>query len=229
MMSKYLLNCSLKRIIKNNDKYIFTEKNTNLYSEVNSHPDMLCVNLGEVSIMEPETYWKLKDRVKNLRCLSGDKKLNSKYPFDILYNCCKIGDKLFGKINYLDDKILEYCKKEKIRLIDVNQGYTKCSILKLNDEAVITSDISIYNKLTEFSDIKSLYVNNSGIYLSDRYTGFIGGASGVIDDTCYFFGDYKKIQNHEVIEEFILSEGLKIKNFIPNEKKLYDLGGIVRL
>lgn len=228
-MSKFLISHDLKKFIKNKDNFIFVKDNNNLYEEIKSHPDILCANLGEISIMEPTTFDKLKESLQKSNVLVGNKILKSNYPFDISYNCCRIGKNILGKIKYLDDKILEYSKKKNLKLINVNQGYTKCSILKLNDEAIITSDISIYNEISKIKSIKAMYLDNKNIYLSDRYTGFIGGASSVIENKVYFFGNYKCLNDYDKIKKFIKEEGFEIKSFIPDEKKLIDFGGTVEI
>ena len=57
--------------------------------------------------------------------------------------------------------------------------------------------------------------------------GFIGGASGVVDNKVYFFGDIKKHPDCDAICDAITNEG-----FIPvslSDEPLRDLGGIISL
>lgn len=227
-MSKYLLDYRLKPYIKDKSNIIFTAKHNMLYPEIDGHPDILACNLGQIVVVE-NAYYEILKKFTSGNIVQGNAKITAKYPRDIAYNCAIVGNNLIGKIECLDRVIINYCKEKNINLIDVKQGYAKCSILKLNDEALIVSDISIYNTLKNFKNLKIMYVNSNDIFLSERYTGFIGGASGFIKDKLYFFGNYKKIKNYNGMIKFIEEEGVMIDTFIPDSDKLYDFGGIIEI
>ncbi len=54
-------------------------------------------------------------------------------------------NQLIHNLKFTDDNLLSY-EKHKI-LINVKQGYTKCSCLPVSKNALITSDVGIYNTL----------------------------------------------------------------------------------
>ena len=72
-------------------------------------------------------------------------------------NCLYLGNKLYGRLDATDKAVLDYCTKNQIELIDVKQGYTRCSTLVVNDNAVITADKSIQNPFLRevIEDLKS--------------------------------------------------------------------------
>ena len=86
-----------------------------------------------------------------------------------------------------DKNLLNLVKSKK--LINTNQGYTKCSAAIVSDNAIITSDISIKNALSS-TNIDVLLLPPGDILLPGLDYGFIGGTCGLIDkSTLAFFGD----------------------------------------
>jgi hypothetical protein len=66
--------------------------------------------------------------------------------------------------------------KKNFNIIDVKQGYTKCSVLPVSNNAFITDDISIYNQCVSFG-IDVLYVGKGDVSLPGYNYGFIGGCA----------------------------------------------------
>lgn len=154
------------------------------------------------------------------------KPLNYTYPENISLNVAIIGDKLYCKESSLAKEIADFCKENKIEIVNVNQGYTKCSTLILNKKAIITSDSTICTA-AENNSISVLRISPGNIYLQDADYGFIGGCSGVIGDTVYFFGDIETHPDSEEIVRFIKKQGM---NYISlNKGMLKDIGGFVLL
>ena len=97
-------------------------------------------------------------------------------------------------------RVLQELKKQDIELINVNQGYAKCSCAACSS-GVITADDSIFKTLCK-QGINSLKITPGHVTLTGYDYGFIGGASGVIDGKLTFFGDVSKHPDFSKIKEF---------------------------
>lgn len=183
------------------DKYkiipSFTHKK--LQIPVSSHPDMTILPIGDVFVCEPSSYDYYRSFLGG-RVVSGKTTLSSHYPNDIAYNVLIYKNKAFGKKDYIDSNVLKELKKRDIELINVNQGYAKCSCAVCSN-GVVTADDSIFKALCE-NNVNSLKITPGHVKLAGYDYGFIGGASGVIDGKLTFFGDISKHPDFLKIKEF---------------------------
>jgi len=147
------------------------------------------------------------------------------YPNNILLNCLYINNKLFCKKKAVDKTVLEFCKNESIEVINVNQGYTKCSTAVI-DDSFITSDKGIYEKLTECG-VEGILIKAGEIQLDGVDYGFIGGCCFCDDENAYFTGDVTKHSDYNKIKELCFSKNKNIVRLSKN--KLYDIGGFVAI
>lgn len=145
------------------------------------------------------------------------------YPYDISLNVLIVGKIIFCNKKHTSIEILKYAEKNGYTIINVNQGYSACSTLVLNEDNIITSDPSIFKAATEIGK-KVLLVDNSNIKLNGYNCGFIGGATGVIGNKIYFFGDYRKLSYSDKIEKIACSLGFEIITILPGG--VFDFGGI---
>lgn len=170
----------------------------------------------------------LAEKLPNERLIFCNKKAGKKYPENILLNFLFLNNSLYGKLSAIDKNLLDYCKENSIRTVNINQGYARCSTLVLNNSAAITSDLSI-EKALKNDGIEVLLISSGNIVLDGYNYGFIGGASGKIDEnTVVFFGNIKKHPDYIRIENFCSNHNLLIK-IICNDMPLTDIGGIVKL
>jgi hypothetical protein len=109
-------------------------------------------------------------------------------------------------------------------LINVKQGYTKCSTAIISNNAVMTSDKGIAKALST-NGIDVLLLPPGDILLPGLDYGFIGGTCGMIDErTIAFFGDlYKYAWGHEVLK---FLEKHKVHPIFLGKGKLIDRGSI---
>ena len=146
-------------------------------------------------------------------------KYGKKYPEDVLYNVCQIGDKIIGS-KYTDASI-------KPNIL-VKQGYTKCSIAITSENSCITSDKNIAQVLKQ-NNIDVLYVEEENIKLLKKdgtestMQGFIGGATLVFDNKFVLFGDINKLKHKNEIIKHINKYGLELVRF--DGLDVYDYGG----
>ena len=115
---------------------------------------------------------RIRDRIFTLdKCR---RKPSRDYPNNVLLNCLFLGNRLYGKLSANDETVLEYCNEHGIELVNVNQGYTRCSTLVVNDNAVITADLSI-EKAMKQNGVEVLRISQGQIRLVGFDYGFIGG------------------------------------------------------
>lgn len=153
-------------------------------------------------------------------------KLCTKYPNNILLNAALVGDKLMCKSSALSYQVKRFCVSNDIEIIDVKQGYTKCSTLVLKENAIITADKNIYNKAL-CNGIDALLISAGSIELKGADYGFIGGCSGVVGDTVVFFGNIHTHPDCKNITKFIDEHGLLWMSL--QDGPLVDVGGLVNL
>lgn len=242
MSKKCIIDFRMRKIEKDFIKsmgyeLIQTTYDFDMYDEIASHVDIYYVKVGETVFCSPNRY------IENMGFVKGTNLLGSKYPEDVKYNLCIMGKKAIHNFKYTDDIVKAYVVKSGYELIDVMQGYTKCSVSVLSNNACITSDIEIAKKLLEH-EVDCTYVKETEIKLLKRtnhlfnaqeklnfeysnMAGFIGGALVKLGDTVILFGDKANLLNGRKIEQKILSLGLKFKDFKGFE--IVDYGGIVEV
>uniref|UniRef100_UPI00343F95D8 DUF6873 family GME fold protein n=1 Tax=uncultured Clostridium sp. TaxID=59620 RepID=UPI00343F95D8 len=122
-------------------------KDNNLYEAINGHVDIQLNILNSYNreiIINKNINSSFKEilKEKNINFIESDSTLSHKYPSNIALNSYITDNYLVHNLKFTDKKILEYCKNKKI--INVKQGYTKCSILPIKEKVIITNDTDIY-------------------------------------------------------------------------------------
>ena len=201
-----------------------TSKEPNLPEPLCGHPDMILCKLKDRDFVGKSTYRGLFGR---LNFISGKSELKNEYPYDIAYNCALVGNSLFCNEKYTDDVILEYCKNNGIKIINTKQGYAKCSICIVSDNAIITADKNIYNAAIK-NNIDVLMTENTGIVLDGYNEGFIGGATGLIEkDLLCVNGNLELHKNCDEIKDFCSKYGVDIVSL--SQDKICDIGSVIKL
>lgn len=202
------------------------KRNSDFDAETANHADMLASYLGNGEFVFSQSDG-VTDKLKNEfgARVTIEKGGHAPYPYDVALNACFIGDKLICNSKHLSKKIHEHCIENGIEIIHTNQGYSKCSVCVVSENAVITIDIGIACLLNNYQ-IDVLFVSSKGIYLSEVHNGFIGGASALIGEkTLFFNGDIKKHPNYSDIKGFLNKHN--IEHIYDDKLKLTDFGGLI--
>lgn len=192
---------------------------------VQGHPDMLFFNFPNSSeTVVADSYYKENthffNRFPDAHITVDEVELRNSYPHDIAIDALALDENtLVCRAEYTSNAV----KRGFSRVVDVKQGYTACSVLRLGKRAAITADSGIY-RVMNGEGVNTLLISPGGIELSGYGYGFIGGASTVIGDNVYFFGDLSKHPDGEQIAEFCRVNGYKVVDFSGFE--LSDLGGV---
>ncbi len=178
-----------------------------LQPSVASHTDML-IFMGFGRLFCHKNYYEsnreLIERIANdsrLELTLSNEPTGDKYPLDVLFNVCIVDNHLICNEKTVSRLILETAKKQNYSIINVPQGYTKCSICVVSKNAIITADKAIA-ATCNMAGIDVLTVSEGHVSLPPYNFGFIGGASGACDDKVYFCGSLDTHPDGEKIKEF---------------------------
>ena len=200
--------------LANSGHFIHTFPEVRTASElVANHPDVLLCKLGA----KPES--PIYEGIPN--------ELSPLYPGDCRYNAACTGKFFIHRLDITDSELLAAAKAScgnELELIDVRQGYAKCSTVIVDEDSIITYDKGIA-KPCEAAGMNVLLVKSGFVKLRGANTGFIGGASGRVGDEIVFNGDLSAHTNFREIAGFIEERGLGCKWFESYE--LEDIGSII--
>lgn len=208
---------------RNIELYV-TEKNNSVDRAVSHHCDISAIYVGNGKIIVDKQQDKLIDllHLKGLTVFESFEEVKGDYPKDIILNHTIIGKYIIGKRSCFDITLNEHLNNFVI--VDTKQGYSKCSVLVVDQNSIITDDISI-SKAAEKHGINCLLISKGDIALEGHEYGFIGGASGKLSkNEVIFFGDISKHTNYEDIEKFLNERNINIISF---SFPLTDFGGII--
>jgi hypothetical protein len=189
-----------------------------LLRPVKGHVDMMLFRCGKTVIYEDS----LEDvacilRKNGYECIKGERIKTGRYPRDILYNACAIGNRI---IHYRG-RIEKHIRALRLRHIEVSQGYARCSVIPVDRRHIITSDTGI-KEAWERHGGTALFVRQGYVKLPGYNTGFIGGTSGVTDSAVLFTGSLKTHPDGRSIRDFIKKTGKGIIELYGGP--LYDAG-----
>lgn len=202
-------------------------ENKSLHNEISCHADILAFNCGNSQILAEKTIaGELQGKITGYDVISVDE-ITSPYPNDIGLNVFFDGKRLFGNSKFIKREIIDFCNENNIEIIHTNQGYTKCSICAVSDNAVITEDDGLAYLLKNYQyDV--LKIEKGFVALSDEHYGFIGGASALISDKeIYVSGDISKHPNYREIKTF--TDKYNISLIYNKNRPLTDFGGIINI
>lgn len=203
---------------------IKTKPHPKLYNAVKQHPDMIIHHLGDNNICIEPTAMYAANSLPNANVCSG-KSIGREYPYDISYNAARVGGYLICNRRFTESIILENAIKSGVEIIDVKQGYAKCNICVISENAIITSDKGIAEALRNIS-IDVLFIDDSAVKLKNFSHGFFGGATGKIaPDKIVVNGNIKFHKSGDEIMDFTKKYGIEIISL--NDNQIEDIGSIL--
>lgn len=202
------------------------EPSDKAYPSISAHPDIFffCHNerhcdsvicAENVDIKLPE----------NITVIKGDKAVGHKYPETVPYNAVGVGNMLIHNLKYTDDKIDESYGKISTKSVqlNVNQGYTRCNLLALDERNFITSDFGI-KRVLEDNGCNVFYVDPHQVTLPGHDYGFFPGCCGLVDDYIVVCGSLKHLKECKELKKFIRCNNMRIIELYDGE--LVDVGSI---
>ena len=205
---------------------IWLEPSDKAYPSISSHPDIFffckderhCESVICAPNIDEGITHAVSQRV-------GKNDVGHKYPETIPYNAVGVGNLLVHNLKYTDEKIMELYENvsKKSVQINVNQGYTRCNLLALDEKNFITSDFGIKKTLEE-NDFNVFYVDPHQVTLHGHEHGFFPGCCGLVDDCVVVCGSLKHLKECKELKKFIRRNKMKIIELYDGE--LVDVGSI---
>ena len=219
-------NDTIDALSKLNFNVIKTPELTSVNQAISGHSDIMIHKASEKELVcEPTVYDYFESKLPGYKIIPGEKKLKEKYPYDIAYNVCLISNKIFCNIPNTEKMILNRYEQMGFEIIHINQGYAKCSICIVSDNAIITSDKGIMTT-AERNGIDVLLTNDDDIKLPGFNHGFIGGATGLISENKLAInGNIEMHRNSKQIIDFCSRYGVEVISL--NKNAIVDIGSII--
>ena len=145
------------------------------------------------------------------------------YPECVLYNCVCVGRNLFCNTKTVLPAILDDYTQNGYNIVDVKQGYTKCSVIPL-DNAMITDDAGIA-AAAKAANIDCLLIAKGSVSLKGYQYGLIGGTAGVYKNRVYWNGEPYTHSDWRMIDEFLTAHNYSSVSLCSG--KLSDIGSIL--
>ena len=141
-------------------------------------------------------------------------------------NVCILGDKVIYNPKTVPDTIVK-CLTTGDRAVQISsrQGYSRCSVCVVSDNAIITADEGICRS-AEAHGVNVLKIRPGYIDLPGFDYGFIGGASFKISDTKLAFTG--RLDSHPDAEQMIGFASLHNVDIVYiTDKPAFDIGGAI--
>lgn len=201
-----------------------------LVPSMRRHADLGIVIVSEKkAVCAPEVYDYYKDALSpyGFEVVKGKKSVGRHYPEDCAYNVGIVGKKCFLSKSVCDEHLFDILISEGFEIIEVKQGYTKCSLSPIDENSFITGDYIIAQEGKK-RGMDVLLIENKGIVLPPYENGFWGGCCGMGDkDTLIVNGDISTLPFGEKIKEFLDRKNIKIQK--SKEGEVVDIGSVIPL
>lgn len=201
-----------------------------LPSALQHHADLgICVVSSKKAVCPPDSYEYYSEKLSpyGFEIIKGKNSLDCHYPGDSAYNVCIVGKKCFLNKNVCDEALLDILTSVGYEIINVKQGYTKCSICPIDENSIITADASISIAAKE-QGMDVLLITNRGIKLPGYDNGFFGGCTGLYDKhTLLLNGEIKYLPESDAVKVFLNKKGISIKEL--KKGPVTDIGSILPL
>ena len=211
-------------------------ENSNLDKPVSAHPDISVFGYKNILVAEGRDVMHLLERMfekeKGIHLLNSEVVFedDTRYPNDCVLNFAVCGRYLIGNMKNISSVLKNYVESQSFELIHVNQGYAKCNICVVNDNAIITEDKGIAEACA-LKGIDVLLLKTNSVKLDGYDYGFIGGASGTEfrkdKNIILFCGCIEKHLQYKEIKAFCDLHGAVPVSL--SDEDLYDYGSIIIL
>ncbi|MTI56481.1 DUF6873 family GME fold protein [Geosporobacter ferrireducens] len=201
-----------------------------LYPQIAGHPDILLHPVTKKDfVVAPNVFTYMERALGPLgyNVIPGEKVLSRNYPDNIAYNVARISNFALHHTKFTDPVLSNLLQEYEIPLIHIKQGYSKCAVCAITDQAVITADRGIA-KAVEKLGVEVLLITPGYIVLPDMEYGFIGGSTGFVgNNKLAFYGSIYKHPDSRRITDFLAA--YHIEPIFLGDEMLRDFGSIIPL
>lgn len=194
---------------------------------INTHADIQMLHSGNDLLFVQDEHLCVGESDKNFNCRIISESPGDKYPDDVRLNCAVIGNKVICNSKTISKEVFEYFERNSYTIINVNQGYSKCSVCIVDENSIIIDDKSIFTAAQNFfNDV--LLVSKGSVQLNGYNYGFIGGCCGKTDKyKLAFNGTLESHTDYKLIVDFLNKHNIECIEL--NSGPLTDIGGILPL
>lgn len=206
---------------------VWLEPNEAVYPSISTHPDIFFFQYdSDKLVFAPDTKSEYVAALHKagIKMTKGKTRLGNAHPETVHYNACATRNTLIHNIKHTDIRILDIFKEK--RKINVKQGYTRCNLVALNENAFITSDHGIKEELLR-QGFEVLYIDPHQVRLDGHEYGFFPGCCGVWRNMLVVCGSIENLREKNELEEFVRRNNFTIKELYNGE--LVDVGSILFL
>lgn len=198
-----------------------------LPNPVNSHADLQILHFGRNNIFCQFEHLFIGELNNIFNFELIDEVPGNKYPQDVRLNGTVIGDKFICNKRTISRNVLEFAEQNGFTVINTNQGYSKCSVCVIDENAIITDDESVFSAAGKFLN-DALLISKGSIGLKGYNYGFIGGCCGKISkDVLAVNGLIESHSDYKKIIDFLDKHSVRCLEL--TNKPLEDIGGILPL
>ncbi|MBQ9784622.1 MAG: hypothetical protein IJW29_03885 [Clostridia bacterium] len=197
-----------------------------LPAPIASHPDMLLFFAPD-AILCTESYARLAQKELEVISRAARRPIcaiaaeyGAQYPHDVLFNAARVGNRLFCLPRATAARILEIPNQA---ICPVRQGYAKCSVIPVGENALMTADDSI-ERAARAANMDVLRLSKGHIRLDGYDYGFPGGAASCAPyggtDEILFCGDLSVHPDALQMRDFCAAHGYRLcdcKDFPPTD------------
>lgn len=158
----------------------------------------------------------------------ADIRQGTEYPLDAQLNLAVVGNRVICSTKTAYLPAVDYLSRALgVNIINCRQGYTKCSVLVVDERSIITQDKGI-SFAARKAGLDVLEIESGYVMLDGYEYGFIGGAGFKISyNTMVFTGTLDAHPDKKRILDFIASHG--IKALYLTDEPIYDIGSAIPL
>lgn len=196
---------------------------------IRRHADLgLCPIGGSEIVCPPDSYAYYTEALSpyGFSIICGGQRLNGSYPEDTAYNVVVAGNFALLNPKACDGTLLKLIEN-RFEILPVKQGYAKCSVCPISENAIISADAGIC-RIAERYGLEALKISNDGVELPPYGNGFFGGATGMVSkDVLAVNGCLAKMRSGTEILNFLKNHSVKpleMNSFAP-----FDTGSLIPL
>ena len=189
------------------------------------HPDIgMCKIDDSKAVVCRSAYEYYKKELPDIEIICGSSEPSEKYPGDVFYNCACGNNTAIHNFKFTDKITLAEIEQKFSKRINVQQGYSKCSICFTGNNGIITDDAGIY-KILKNNGLDVLKIENGKIILNGMNYGFFGGATGCTDNKLFLNGEIKYLDDAEIIINYLKEHQTELIEI--NKGNIVDIGSII--
>lgn len=212
-----------KNTLKTFGELVLLQTDNLVYKSISGHPDIFMCQGAEGLVVAPGLPTELHAILAEtgIRLITGHSNPGKAYPESAGYNAVVTDECIIHNLKITDPAIVEAFPNRKH--LHVNQGYTRCNLLALDNHHFITSDRGIEKVLT-LEKKSVLYVDPVPVRLRGQKHGFFPGCCGIAGDEVLIAGGLSYHPDGDEITTFIHEAGFAFRELYNGS--LTDVGGI---